>query len=96
MTAEEMWKESGQQKCIRPDSIRSQKNMHGKKEKGITHPSPSLLSVQQERRCRPGEGDRSLEYWRNTHRRFFIEELCKDGLDFNEDMELVCEEFEVF
>ncbi len=52
--------------------------------------------VSKEHAWKEGEGDRSLEYWRNTHRRFFIEELCKDGLDFNEDMELVCEEFEVF
>ena len=52
--------------------------------------------VSEEHAWKEGEGDRSLEYWRNTHRRFFIEELRKYGLDFNEDMELVCEEFEVF
>ena len=52
--------------------------------------------VSEEHAWKEGEGDRSLEYWRNTHRRFFIEELRKYDLDFNEDMELVCEEFEVF
>ena len=51
--------------------------------------------VSEEHAWKEGEGDRSLEYWRNTHRRFFTDELREDGLDFDEDMELVCEEFEV-
>ena len=51
--------------------------------------------VSEEHAWKEGEGDRSLEYWRNTHRRFFTDELRVDGLDFNEEMELVCEEFEV-
>ena len=42
-----------------------------------------------------GEGDRSLEYWRTVHRRFFTEELQEPGLPFDEKLELVCEEFEV-
>ena len=51
--------------------------------------------VSEEHAWKEGEGDRSLEYWRNTHRRFFAEELREEGLDFDEEMELVCEEFEV-
>lgn len=37
-----------------------------------------------------GEGDLSLEYWRNEHQRFFAREV-----DFSEEMELIAEEFEV-
>ena len=42
-----------------------------------------------------GEGDRSLEYWREVHRDFFTDELNSYGLGFSEDMLIVCEEFGV-
>lgn len=42
-----------------------------------------------------GEGDKSLDYWRNVHRIYFEDELKEIGKEFNEDMEIVCEEFEV-
>ena len=42
-----------------------------------------------------GEGDRSLEYWRKVHKKFFTEDLKEAGLSFDEEMKLVCEEFEV-
>ncbi|MBE5956834.1 MAG: ASCH domain-containing protein [Lachnospiraceae bacterium] len=42
-----------------------------------------------------GEGDRSLNYWRIEHQRFFTEELERVGQVFTEDMLVVCEEFEV-
>ena len=42
-----------------------------------------------------GEGDRSLDYWINVHRNFFTEELKGTGLEFTEEMMVVCEEFEV-
>lgn len=42
-----------------------------------------------------GEGDRSLEYWRQVHQAFFTEELKAIGQAFDAKMELVCEEFEV-
>lgn len=42
-----------------------------------------------------GEGDQSLEYWRKVHREYFTE-VCRDcGMEFSEDMEVVCEEFEI-
>jgi uncharacterized protein YhfF len=44
---------------------------------------------------REGEGDRSLSHWRDVHRKFFTQELEAEGLEFSEDMKLVCEEFEV-
>ena len=42
---------------------------------------------------REGEGDRSLSYWRQVHQRFFIEELMEAGLNFDENIPVVCEEF---
>lgn len=40
-----------------------------------------------------GEGDRTYQYWRDAHERFFTQELAKYGLTFSEDMLLVCERF---
>lgn len=42
-----------------------------------------------------GEGDRSLDYWRNAHRRFFSETLPQVGQTFAEDMPVLCERFRV-
>lgn len=42
---------------------------------------------------REGEGDRSLDHWRKVHYEFFSESLEKEGLAFNENMGVVCEEF---
>ena len=40
-----------------------------------------------------GEGDLSLEYWREAHRNFFSRYLPKIGKEFSKDMPLVCERF---
>ncbi|MCL4298447.1 MAG: ASCH domain-containing protein [Anaerolineae bacterium] len=42
-----------------------------------------------------GEGDRSLAYWREAHRRFFSRSLPRIGRSFDETMPLVCERFRV-
>ncbi|GAB1471602.1 ASCH domain-containing protein [Chloroflexota bacterium] len=42
-----------------------------------------------------GEGDRTLNYWREAHTRFFTRILSKIGKEFSEDMPLVCERFRV-
>ena len=42
-----------------------------------------------------GEGDFSLEYWREVHRHFFSRTLPKIGREFSEKMPLVCERFQV-
>ena len=42
-----------------------------------------------------GEGDRSLAYWREAHKRFFIREGEASGYAFDETMPLVCERFRV-
>ena len=42
-----------------------------------------------------GEGDRSLEYWREAHWEFFTSELAGIGLTATWSMPVVCERFEV-
>lgn len=42
-----------------------------------------------------GEGDCSLSYWRKVHKDFFSKELKLYDLDFDENMMIVCEEFEI-
>ena len=50
--------------------------------------------VSAEHAFREGEGDRSLAHWRMVHEAFFERELAAVGLSFDEDMPVVCEEFE--
>ncbi len=40
-----------------------------------------------------GEGDRSLEYWRAAHWRFFSRECAELGREPARDMPLICERF---
>ena len=42
-----------------------------------------------------GEGDRSLEYWRDVHHRFFTREAAENGLEFHEKSLICCERFEL-
>ena|SRR5687768_2385566 len=42
-----------------------------------------------------GEGDLSLNYWREAHRNYFSRVLHKIGKEFSEDMPLVCERFRI-
>lgn len=42
-----------------------------------------------------GEGDLSLDYWREAHWRFFQQEAQAKGLEVGEDMLLACERFHV-
>ena len=42
-----------------------------------------------------GEGDLSLEYWREAHTKFFSRVLPKVGMEFSENMPLVCERFKL-
>lgn len=42
-----------------------------------------------------GEGDKSLNYWREAHIAAFGRHLGKLGMEFRDDMTVVCEEFEV-
>nr|WP_300301623.1 ASCH domain-containing protein [Anaerosolibacter sp.] len=51
--------------------------------------------VSEEFAATEGEGDGSLEYWRNAHWSYFSREMEAIGKDPTEDMLVVCEEFEV-
>jgi uncharacterized protein YhfF len=50
--------------------------------------------VDEEHAYLEGEGDRSLEHWREVHQRFFTEVATHDR-GFQEDMPVVCERFRV-
>ena len=41
-----------------------------------------------------GEGDKSLKYWKEVHNDFFIRELLEHKIKFEENMLIVCQEFE--
>ena len=51
--------------------------------------------VDEEFAATEGEGDKSLEYWKKVHRKFFTEELTEIGGEFSEEIPVVCEKFEV-
>ncbi|KIL50832.1 ASCH domain-containing protein [Jeotgalibacillus campisalis] len=42
-----------------------------------------------------GEGDRTYRHWKEVHTAFFTKELREAGLEFSQDMMLVCERFEL-
>ncbi|MBH1940840.1 ASCH domain-containing protein [Mobilitalea sibirica] len=42
-----------------------------------------------------GEGDKSLEYWRKVHWDYFSREMESMGKEADQDMLVVCEEFQV-
>ena len=42
-----------------------------------------------------GEGDKSLVYWRKVHEEFFRDEYAACGLEFSQDIPVICEEFEL-
>ena len=52
-------------------------------------------NVSAEHAYKEGEGDRSLEYWREVHINFLTNELATIKKAFDENTKVVCEEFEV-
>jgi len=42
-----------------------------------------------------GEGDGSLQFWRNAHKAYFSRECGRLGRAFSEDMPVVCERFQI-
>lgn len=42
-----------------------------------------------------GEGDKSLEYWRDVHQRFFSKDAAENGVEFNEKSIIACERFKL-
>jgi uncharacterized protein YhfF len=45
--------------------------------------------------AREGEGDSSLQYWRDVHRDYFQLQCIEWGIEWREDYPTVCEGFEV-
>jgi uncharacterized protein YhfF len=42
-----------------------------------------------------GEGDRSLEYWKQAHRKFFSRRCAELRTEFSDELDVVCQRFEV-
>lgn len=51
--------------------------------------------VTKEHAFKEGEGNKTLSYWREVHRKVFTQELKNHGKTFDENMIIICEEFEV-
>ncbi len=51
--------------------------------------------VSVEHAYKEGEGNKTLDFWREAHEKFFAECLNQVGLKFTTDMKVVCEEFSV-
>ena len=54
-----------------------------------------FCKVSGEHAWKEGEGDRSLDYWRQVHREFMTSELSGINEEFDEQKKLICEEFEL-
>ena len=52
-------------------------------------------SCSKEHAYKEGEGDRSLEYWKDVHEEFFTDEMKSINKSFDENMLLIYEEFVV-
>jgi len=53
----------------------------------------AFIDVVEKHAYEEGEGDRSLDYWREVHWAFFVEECKSIGREPTEDMPVVCERF---
>ena len=51
--------------------------------------------ISKEHAYKEGEGDKSLCYWKRSHKDFFTMCMAEINKKFSEDMKVVCEEFEV-
>ena len=49
--------------------------------------------VTEEHAFKEGEGDKSISYWKHVHETCFTQWLQDAGLQFSEDIKVVCEEF---
>lgn len=55
----------------------------------------SFSDVSEEFAFKEGENDKSLKLWRKIHKRFFKKRCKAKNIKFNENVLIVCEEFEV-
>lgn len=54
-----------------------------------------FCDVTSEHAKKEGEGNLSLAYWKKVHKKFFKKECKAKKVKFNEDIEVLCEEFQV-
>ncbi|WP_018664712.1 ASCH domain-containing protein [Heyndrickxia acidiproducens] len=54
-----------------------------------------MYKVPEEFAIAEGEGDRTYQYWKEVHEKFFTKELSDLGLEYSEDIMLVCERFKL-
>ena len=54
-----------------------------------------FCEVSKEHAFKEGEGDRSIDFWREVHQVFFTECMEEAGMVFDENMLVVCEEFQL-
>ena len=54
-----------------------------------------FCDVTSEHAKKEGEGNLSLAYWRKIHKKFFKKECKKNKIKFSENLEILCEEFQV-
>ncbi|WP_442878407.1 ASCH domain-containing protein [Clostridium sp.] len=52
-------------------------------------------NISEEHAYKEGEGDKSLQYWRSVHDKFFSQCMLEVGKEFTDNMKVVCEEFKV-
>jgi len=54
-----------------------------------------MSDVPEEHVIAEGEGDLSVDYWWNEHKKIFTKELAEFDMVFSDDMLVVCERFEL-
>lgn len=54
-----------------------------------------MNEVPEEHAIAEGEGDRTYHYWKTVHEEFFTEALAPMGIEFSDDILLVCERFQL-
>ena len=42
-----------------------------------------------------GEGDKTLQWWLDAHRAYWLREAAREGLDYHDDLDVCCERFEL-
>lgn len=81
---------------IPPTKYSILKNWDGTKELEIItqrYYITAFKDVTERQADREGEGRYTLEEWRTTRKKFFSEELAKQGKEFDDNTLIVCEEF---
>lgn len=91
------WYESGKEKLPLPGELSIVTDWEGEACCIILSRKITILpfcNVTEEMAAIEGEGDKSLQYWRNAHISFFSRDLKNTDMQFDENMLIVFEEFD--